>query len=94
MNSRQPIANSEGVTGEKGRPHNGNGLSFMVGTISVRSGECRVHCCIVSVGRKRFLMITGADPGLKSLFVNAKIESVQDIRHFEAVNQRFPDDTL
>ena len=78
MNSRQPIANSEGVTGEKGRPHNGNGLSFMVGTISVRLGECRVYCYTVSIGRKRLLMITGADPGFKSLFANAKIVSVQD----------------
>jgi len=50
----------------------------MVGTISVRSGECRVYCYTVSIGRKRLLMITGADPGFKSLFANAKIVSVQD----------------
>jgi hypothetical protein len=78
VNGRQPIANSEEVTGEKGRPHNGGGLSSRAGRISVRSGECRVYCCIVSIGRKRFLMIMEADPGLKSLFANAKIVSVQD----------------
>jgi len=50
----------------------------MAGRISVRSGECRVCCCTVSIGRKRFLMITGTDPALKSLFANAKIVSVQD----------------
>ena len=78
MNGRQPIANSEEVTGEKGRPDNWGGLSFLAGRTSVRSGECRVYCCIVSIGRKRLLMITGADPGFKSLFANAKIVSVQD----------------
>lgn len=78
MNSRQPIANSEGVTGEKGRPHSGGGFSFMAERISAQSGECRVYCYTVSIGRKRFLMIMEADPGLKSLFANAKIVSVQD----------------
>jgi len=50
----------------------------MAERISAQSGECRVYCYTVSIGRKRFLMIMEADPGLKSLFANAKIVSVQD----------------
>jgi len=50
----------------------------MAGRRSVRSGECRVYCCMVSIGRKRLLVIMEADPGVKSLFANAKLVSVQD----------------